>query len=272
MSRDANGAPTGKIDIANNHLVVDWSAAGRTNPVEDVNSMLRAGYKTGNWDGNGLTSSRLSGQWSSKSIGIFDNSVASTPYTTFGGESVPTSATLVRYTLAADTNLDGNVDFTDLVKVNQNYNQSGTYHWWEGDFTYDGLVDFNDMTKLYQNYNTTLTCPDGGASMTAADGFGTGTDSAMTVTGVDSDQMAEQVLVLDDLRGKIAASDPAHLADFDAFFAQWWGGDFSSPTVGAAGELGAALSAAPVPEPSGAIICVLGTCGALAGRRRRGRE
>jgi hypothetical protein len=51
-----------------------------------------------------------------------------------------------------DANLDGTVDFNDLVALAQNYNTSGKT-WFHGDFTYDGTVDFNDLVQLAQNYN-----------------------------------------------------------------------------------------------------------------------
>jgi hypothetical protein len=51
-----------------------------------------------------------------------------------------------------DANLDGVVDFNDLVKLAQSYNTSGKT-WFSGDFTYDGAVDFNDLVLLAQNYN-----------------------------------------------------------------------------------------------------------------------
>jgi hypothetical protein len=51
-----------------------------------------------------------------------------------------------------DANLDGTVDFNDLVKLAQSYNTSGKT-WFSGDFTYDGNVDFNDLVVLAQHYN-----------------------------------------------------------------------------------------------------------------------
>jgi len=75
----------------------------------------------------------------------------------FAGQSVSGDAILVRYTLAGDANLDGIVDFNDLVKLAQNYNVAdGTRTWIGGDFTYDGNTDFNDLVKLAQNYNSAL--------------------------------------------------------------------------------------------------------------------
>ncbi|HEY7118627.1 MAG TPA: hypothetical protein VH475_18700, partial [Tepidisphaeraceae bacterium] len=67
---------------------------------------------------------------------------------------------LVRAGLAADANLNGTVDFNDLVPLAQNYNGNVTgASWTRGDFNYDGLVDFNDLVVLAQNYNASAAAP-----------------------------------------------------------------------------------------------------------------
>jgi hypothetical protein len=60
--------------------------------------------------------------------------------------------------LLGDATLDGVSDFSDLVKLAQNYNAlvTGGDPWLSGDFTGDGAVDFNDLVKLAQNYNTAV--------------------------------------------------------------------------------------------------------------------
>jgi hypothetical protein len=74
---------------------------------------------------------------------------------TFMGQHVDGSAVLVRYTLLGDANLDGGVDFLDLVRLAQNYNQPTSGLWAGGDFNDDGIVDFSDLVNLARNYNTT---------------------------------------------------------------------------------------------------------------------
>ena len=58
---------------------------------------------------------------------------------TFDGQSVTSSSILVRYTLLGDTDLDGDVDSTDLQQLMRNINIPNTY-WATGDFNYDGKV------------------------------------------------------------------------------------------------------------------------------------
>jgi len=85
-----------------------------------------------------------------------------------GGNNV-SDGTTIRAT-PGDANLDGVVDFNDLVKLAQSYNTKGK-DWFHGDFTYDldGTVDFNDLVQLAQNYNTTAPAdvPGAGASFQA---------------------------------------------------------------------------------------------------------
>jgi hypothetical protein len=79
------------------------------------------------------------------------------------------SAVLVRYTLLGDCNLDGKVDFHDLVALAQNYNSAGGRIWSDGDFNYDGSVNFADLVSLAQNYNSAL--PAGPVFAAAGGGF-----------------------------------------------------------------------------------------------------
>ena len=54
-----------------------------------------------------------------------------------------------------DVNLDGKVDFSDLVALARNYGQAGG--WLQGDFDNDGTVGFDDLTILARNYGQALT-------------------------------------------------------------------------------------------------------------------
>jgi len=53
--------------------------------------------------------------------------------------------------LPGDANLDGKVDFTDLVTVARNYGATinpGQFNWYYGDFNGDGKVGFDDLVIL----------------------------------------------------------------------------------------------------------------------------
>ena len=130
-----------------------------------VRGQIIAGYGPGkNWQGTtGITSSNTIAD-TSKSIGYAQASdvlsFGANTTATFMGATVDKTTVLARYTLPGDANLDGTVDFNDLVKLAQSYNttvSATTDSWWfHGDFTYDGVNDFNDLVKLAQNYNTVL--------------------------------------------------------------------------------------------------------------------
>ncbi|MFT3787847.1 MAG: Calx-beta domain-containing protein [Tepidisphaeraceae bacterium] len=59
--------------------------------------------------------------------------------------------------LNGDTQQDGKVNFSDLLVLAANYNQSGAgIDYSKGDFNYDGTVNFNDLLVLAANYNQVL--------------------------------------------------------------------------------------------------------------------
>lgn len=62
----------------------------------------------------------------------------------------------VRFTLAADANLDGNVDVSDLGILATNYGKSTGQNWSTGDFTGDGGVDVSDLGVLATEYGKSL--------------------------------------------------------------------------------------------------------------------
>ncbi len=66
----------------------------------------------------------------------------------------PTAVTVTK-TILGDTNVDGAVNFVDLLSLARNYGNAGR-NWIDGDFSGDGLVDFVDLLALARNYNTSL--------------------------------------------------------------------------------------------------------------------
>lgn len=124
----------GKVDVRNQQLVVNYTGAS---PLPGIKTWIASGYAGGAWTGTGLYSS----------------SAAATPGTGLGYADNG-SGVQVKYTWYGDANLDGNVNFADLLRLSQNYNASGR-DWAFGDFNYDGDVNFADLLRLSQNYNRT---------------------------------------------------------------------------------------------------------------------
>lgn len=56
--------------------------------------------------------------------------------------------------IPGDVNLDGKVDFSDLLTLAQHYGMSPDAVWADGDFNNDGSVGFDDLLALAQNYGT----------------------------------------------------------------------------------------------------------------------
>jgi hypothetical protein len=169
----AGGAtPAAQVDLANTNLVVDY-ATGTASPLATVRAQIRSGYNPGGpaWTGNGITSSEAATH-AGMGLGYAEASDAlgltGSQTVTWFGQTVDATSVLIRYTKSGDANLDGVVDFADLVKLAQHYNDaSGGRTWFEGDFNYDGNVDFNDLVAIAQNYNTGLSGQPTGAELPA---------------------------------------------------------------------------------------------------------
>ena len=99
--------------------------------------------KVQGWIASGLTG----GRGITSSAADAHHTVGFTTSTSADGRVTVTA----KYALYGDANLDGKVDFNDLVILAQNYGKTGVF-WQDGDFNYDGKVDFADLVKLAQNY------------------------------------------------------------------------------------------------------------------------
>jgi endonuclease/exonuclease/phosphatase family metal-dependent hydrolase len=78
---------------------------------------------------------------------------------------------LIQYALVGDTNLDGGVNITDLLKLLDNYGQTGA-DWSQGDFNYDGTVNITDLLAMLNNYDqstsqSTIAVPEPAAGLLA---------------------------------------------------------------------------------------------------------
>ena len=133
--------PGGALDVGNNAVQLSYST---DDPVATIRSYLASGYDHGAWDGTGIVSSSAD---ASHGLGLVDSAdqVAA---------SLPANVLLVRWTTYGDANLDGKVDFSDLLILAQTYGTSG-HAFSSGDFNGDGSVGFDDLLLLAQNYGAT---------------------------------------------------------------------------------------------------------------------
>jgi len=142
-----------KVDIGRTTLKIDFSGS---DPVSSIRGYLQSAFTGGSWKGSGLTSSIVEAQVATakgttngtNSIGYSDGNTDATT-----GGVVPNQM-LIAPELTADANMDGKVDFNDLLILAQN-NGLITGDWTHADFNYDSKVDFNDLLLLAQNVNQT---------------------------------------------------------------------------------------------------------------------
>ena len=85
---------------------------------------------------------------------------------------------MLKFDLYGDTNLDGTVNFADLLALAQHYGQSGQT-WSTGDTNYDGTINFTDLLNLAQNYGQTI--PAGSSSFSPS--FAAAWDLAVSEAG-----------------------------------------------------------------------------------------
>jgi hypothetical protein len=83
------------------------------------------------------------------------NAVGESPY---GNTATTSTALTASLATPGDANLDGTVNFSDLLVLAKNYNTTGDV-WEQGDFNGDGTVNFSDLLVLAKNYNVSMTDP-----------------------------------------------------------------------------------------------------------------
>ncbi len=134
-------APQGTLDLGANDMIVRGASA------DVIRSLLKAG-KSGL--AGIMSSAGAATTTDKKALGYAQVTAAGN----FDGQSVANGDVIVKYTLVGDTDLNGNVNFDDLLALAQHYGSTSTT-WSGGDFTYDGTTNFDDLLALAQNYSKT---------------------------------------------------------------------------------------------------------------------
>ena len=156
----AGGAPTGKLDLADNVAIIDYAG---TSPAATVRAQILAGRGGPGlgaaWTGQGVTSSAAAAanatDSESRSVGYAENAVMPLgPLTAFRGQAVDNTSILIAYTRTGDANLDGVVNDDDVTIVGATYAPGVAQAAWAlGDFDYNGFVDDDDVTLLGAFYD-----------------------------------------------------------------------------------------------------------------------
>ena len=160
----------GTLDVGNNGLVVAYGAG--SDPYDTITSLIRSGYADGAWTGTGITSSlaraaeMLGSPTPALNIGLIDfvpNTGTFGSSIVFEGQTISTSAVLVRLTYMDDLVLSGDMAqsnaTSDALFFAANYGSGTTWH--VGDITHDGAIDTNDALLFAANYVVGLPSLDG---------------------------------------------------------------------------------------------------------------
>ncbi|HZZ73736.1 MAG TPA: peptidylprolyl isomerase [Pirellulales bacterium] len=155
LSIDNDGAALGSrqyygaLDLKNNDLIITQdSATDAATALANVTDMIRAGAS----GGNGIVSGSATSVYG---IGVKSNDDGSgnPVQATFDGQGVDANATLVKYTLLGDLNLDGVVDGNEIAAAVNALNQGKT-GWTNGDTDYSGTIDANDLGRIVAAYDS----------------------------------------------------------------------------------------------------------------------
>jgi hypothetical protein len=144
---------TGRLNLADNDLVV-----GATS-LPAVRELIRSGYNNGSWNGPGIMSDLL-GIDRALGYAAGDDPAISHLGGQLGGQPFGPGSVIVKYTYAADANLDGQVDVVDLGILATFWQGEGKT-WTTADFNYspNGKVDVVDLGIVATNWQKGVGSP-----------------------------------------------------------------------------------------------------------------
>jgi Matrixin len=158
----------GRLDVGQNEVIVDYPTLGPSTAAS-IRDALFAGYNGGAWNGTQVGSSSFRRGIVSSGLNLANGQTLAWADTAelypsaggvFNGQPVDNSAVVFGPRLAGDSDLNGTVDFADLVRLARSFNQNNK-SFFSGDFNYsvDGLVDFSDLVLLARNFNRSFLPP-----------------------------------------------------------------------------------------------------------------
>lgn len=137
----------GRLDLADNGMVVDAEAGSRQAVLKRVEDWVRQGRNGGTWDGAGITSAAARDDvMGMTGLAVVLNEAGEggdVLVSEFGGEVVGPDSVLLKYTWNGDANTDGIVNADDYFLADSGFiTQIGG--WYNGDFNYDGVMNADD--------------------------------------------------------------------------------------------------------------------------------
>ncbi|MGH7178673.1 MAG: hypothetical protein ACREJC_14950, partial [Tepidisphaeraceae bacterium] len=146
---ELNGTAT--LDLNDNDLILDYSGS-RSAALDAIQALINSARNGGDWTGAGLTSSSARDNPNAvTTLGAMDASDYLNYYgpgTPFSGQTIDSTAVLVKYTYYGDTNFDGTVNLDDYANIDGGYllNLTG---WMNGDFDGSGgKPDLDDYSLI----------------------------------------------------------------------------------------------------------------------------
>jgi subtilase family serine protease len=124
------------LDLTDGTLIDNSAVSYQSTLVSD----LTTGYAGGNWNGGGLDSSSAASQ-ASRAVGYAQASDLGV--STFGGNVVLPTATIVKFTWYGDVNLDGTINASDSSEMSAQQ-AAGKTTWSAGNFNYDSTITADD--------------------------------------------------------------------------------------------------------------------------------
>ncbi len=154
------GTIAGKLDLTNNKLITTTAIGTVSGGIYTPGSILglvQSGRAGGTWTGNGIVTSETNAASPHvlTTLGVATGAdvkgISGATTATWAGQTITPTSTLVMYTYAGDSNLDGKIDADDYFNIDSNYNKPATATYSHGDFNYDGQINGDDYFIIDSN-------------------------------------------------------------------------------------------------------------------------
>jgi len=136
---------TGKLDLQNSKMVVDYTGAS-------VLSSVKSAINSGSLTSSLLVAGRV--------IGLGEASdLFAGPTGSFAGETIDSTSVVIAYTVIGDASLDGTINSADFNQFVANYGLLSNARWTQGDFDGNGKVTTSDFNILAGRFGQSLPAP-----------------------------------------------------------------------------------------------------------------
>ncbi len=146
----------GQIDLTDNDMIFDYTGPSQ---LDNVFHLIRGGFAGGGWNGIGIATSTGAGN-PLRALGYAEATDLFTAFpATFSGQSVDSTAVVIKHTFFGDHDLNGNVNLTDFNRLAANFGQTNR-RWIHGDNDYNQTINLADFNKLASTFGASGLAPD----------------------------------------------------------------------------------------------------------------